>query len=185
MFIPNLAFYPRDAVSEAVSYIAMHQPARRAEVVKWFDEVFHYFIDHCDDNGIIETDLIGSMVIYCTRIKALELTETIKTMFEHDLVSVDFCGPFEDVEEELSGTINDDDIEPFLTIFDQYDYFRSATDDDEGPDVPDYQFPEKTFEKSSRSPYYKPQMPAIAAKTPGRNDPCSCGSGKKYKKCCM
>ncbi|MBV6738925.1 SEC-C metal-binding domain-containing protein, partial [Priestia megaterium] len=20
--------------------------------------------------------------------------------------------------------------------------------------------------------------------TPGRNDPCNCGSGKKYKKCC-
>lgn len=24
----------------------------------------------------------------------------------------------------------------------------------------------------------------IAEKKPGRNDPCSCGSGKKYKKCC-
>ncbi len=23
------------------------------------------------------------------------------------------------------------------------------------------------------------------AKKPGRNDPCSCGSGKKYKQCCM
>ncbi len=23
-----------------------------------------------------------------------------------------------------------------------------------------------------------------ADQTPGRNDPCSCGSGKKYKKCC-
>jgi len=23
-----------------------------------------------------------------------------------------------------------------------------------------------------------------AEKEPGRNDPCSCGSGKKYKKCC-
>jgi len=23
-----------------------------------------------------------------------------------------------------------------------------------------------------------------AAHTPGRNDPCSCGSGQKYKKCC-
>ena len=21
--------------------------------------------------------------------------------------------------------------------------------------------------------------------TPGRNDPCPCGSGKKYKKCCL
>jgi SWIM/SEC-C metal-binding protein len=24
----------------------------------------------------------------------------------------------------------------------------------------------------------------IAEKTVGRNDPCPCGSGKKYKKCC-
>ena len=27
--------------------------------------------------------------------------------------------------------------------------------------------------------------PAVkTAKTPGRNDPCPCGSGKKYKNCC-
>lgn len=26
--------------------------------------------------------------------------------------------------------------------------------------------------------------PLVKAATPGRNDPCSCGSGKKYKKCC-
>ncbi|MEA4847920.1 MAG: SEC-C metal-binding domain-containing protein, partial [Clostridiaceae bacterium] len=24
----------------------------------------------------------------------------------------------------------------------------------------------------------------IKAREPGRNDPCPCGSGKKYKKCC-
>lgn len=29
------------------------------------------------------------------------------------------------------------------------------------------------------------QQPHIAAVQPGRNDPCSCGSGKKYKKCCL
>lgn len=26
--------------------------------------------------------------------------------------------------------------------------------------------------------------PIHATKTPDRNDPCPCGSGKKYKKCC-
>jgi uncharacterized protein YecA (UPF0149 family) len=26
--------------------------------------------------------------------------------------------------------------------------------------------------------------PVHADATPGRNDPCPCGSGKKYKKCC-
>ena len=29
-----------------------------------------------------------------------------------------------------------------------------------------------------------PVEPIEADKTPGRNDPCPCGSGKKYKKCC-
>jgi SWIM/SEC-C metal-binding protein len=29
-----------------------------------------------------------------------------------------------------------------------------------------------------------PPTPVIAAATPSRNDPCPCGSGKKYKKCC-
>lgn len=36
------------------------------------------------------------------------------------------------------------------------------------------------------SPYdwLAPTKPFIAVKEPGRNDPCPCGSGKKYKKCC-
>jgi preprotein translocase subunit SecA len=28
------------------------------------------------------------------------------------------------------------------------------------------------------------KQPVIAQKKAGRNDPCPCGSGKKYKKCC-
>jgi preprotein translocase subunit SecA len=31
----------------------------------------------------------------------------------------------------------------------------------------------------------KKQVPAASAKSAGRNDPCPCGSGKKYKNCCM
>lgn len=30
-----------------------------------------------------------------------------------------------------------------------------------------------------------PQVPVKKAETIGRNDPCPCGSGKKYKKCCL
>lgn len=31
---------------------------------------------------------------------------------------------------------------------------------------------------------YKQSLIAVSNKTVGRNDPCPCGSGKKYKKCC-
>jgi len=38
------------------------------------------------------------------------------------------------------------------------------------------------------TPQYKKALPKISIKIPhadiGRNDPCPCGSGKKYKKCC-
>ena len=30
-----------------------------------------------------------------------------------------------------------------------------------------------------------PFVPAPGTKLPGRNDPCVCGSGRKYKKCCL
>lgn len=29
-----------------------------------------------------------------------------------------------------------------------------------------------------------PRLPIQTGGAPGRNDPCPCGSGKKYKKCC-
>jgi hypothetical protein len=31
----------------------------------------------------------------------------------------------------------------------------------------------------------EPRLPRVAAVVPGRNEPCPCGSGKKYKKCCL
>lgn len=34
-------------------------------------------------------------------------------------------------------------------------------------------------------PNLRKDRPTIAGKKIGRNDPCSCGSGKKYKKCCL
>jgi preprotein translocase subunit SecA len=30
----------------------------------------------------------------------------------------------------------------------------------------------------------QPPSQSFSSKKPGRNDPCPCGSGKKYKKCC-
>ena len=42
------------------------------------------------------------------------------------------------------------------------------------------EYPEPAPIEQSASP-----VPVKSAKTLGRNDPCLCGSGKKYKKCCL
>lgn len=38
--------------------------------------------------------------------------------------------------------------------------------------------------KESITTSYKRSKTVVKTKEPGRNDPCPCGSGKKYKKCC-
>ena len=49
------------------------------------------------------------------------------------------------------------------------------------------EFNEQDYEEIKRNfleMYTRAHTPFVKDKTPGRNDPCPCGSGKKYKKCC-
>ncbi len=47
---------------------------------------------------------------------------------------------------------------------------------------------EKDYQKQlpgeDDAPLPPPVEPIKSQQAPGRNDPCSCGSGKKYKQCC-
>jgi len=55
-----------------------------------------------------------------------------------------------------------------------------------GPERVSYVHPdaERPAQQAPRPQQPGARRPVRAAKTPGRNDPCPCGSGKKYKKCC-
>lgn len=67
---------------------------------------------------------------------------------------------------------------PFYTIFssaDQLDHWRSVL----GP-------LDRTRRGVYRLPWVLPeQVPTPRSRLPGRNEPCFCGSGKKFKRCCL
>ena len=44
--------------------------------------------------------------------------------------------------------------------------------------------PDKPEDIADLERLLNPPKPMVAEKKVGRNDPCPCGSGKKYKKCC-
>lgn len=44
--------------------------------------------------------------------------------------------------------------------------------------------PEKPEDIEELELLLNPPQPVVAEHSAGRNDPCRCGSGKKYKKCC-
>lgn len=59
-------------------------------------------------------------------------------------------------------------------------YFYKEEGDDDPLDSYDY-----PIDPPASNPFLYNPDPFIKKETPGRNDPCHCGSGKKYKKCCM
>ena len=49
-----------------------------------------------------------------------------------------------------------------------------------------YAGPQESDEgEESEDDFLAPAQPAISRRVPGRNAPCPCGSGKKYKRCCL
>ena len=74
----------------------------------------------------------------------------------------------------------------------QYAFSRTEAMEDAGTQVRDLQATQEAVSmadggEDSGSPMAETRRGGtyVAASEPGRNEPCSCGSGKKYKKCCM
>jgi len=63
--------------------------------------------------------------------------------------------------------------------------FRAWFTDSESPDAEKVHHERSSFTKVDGRWYFVfAGVPLINTATVGRNDPCPCGSGKKYKKCC-
>lgn len=102
----------------------------------------------------------------------------------------------EEVEEKLiaSSAFHQPDQSLTHTITDaweavaKWDFFspRQPSKADAWPLVPQGRLPlpPVTPERVLHDGSAYPAQPYLAPVKPGRNDPCSCGSGKKYKKCC-
>lgn len=58
-------------------------------------------------------------------------------------------------------------------------------DDNDFSAEDDYDSPDEDYSDFPSEYDWSPQQPIINENKTGRNDPCPCGSGKKYKKCCL
>lgn len=103
----------------------------------------------------------------CMDLKLIEHHDLIKKCFERKAVDIDHIGDLEEVEIEM-GLRTERETEKELTEM-QKQWLEAMSGID---DILDYEEP--TLIPSVQD---EPKV--------GRNDPCPCGSGKKYKKCCM
>lgn len=166
--------YSKSCASEALCQMVLHHPEKREEVLNVFTETLERFTNATLDDGIIDSDFLGFTISDILDCKMHELKPVIKTLFELGYVSTGISGNYKEVEKAFDREDKFSRKRNVYTIFDLYDEVTTTWagyTEREGDVYDNYQ------------PAFN-QQPIISDKI-GRNDPCPCGSGKKYKKCCM
>lgn len=114
--------------------------------------------------AVDDAALAGIVVAALMNLKAVEAIGAIRLAYQENRVDWNICGDLEDVELDLGLRTQRDTPRPHYNMLDVV-----AKD-------------EHSFEEDDQSVI---QQVIRAEPKVGRNDPCPCGSGKKYKKCCL
>ncbi len=178
---PKLYLYSKFFVSEAVIRIPAKFPEKRTEILNWCREWLNFYIEKSEDPAYTDIEYAGLLISSITDAGLHELLPEIKQLFESKSVAVYICGDYKEIVEDIHSKdfVYYDQLEK--SIFENYNILNGDFD---GLEIKNEDGFEKGFFNDSRfinelqQPEYK--LPKI-----GRNDPCPCGSGKKYKKCCL
>lgn len=156
---PAESEYIHVMVMDALAEIALAHAGSRTRVTDIFQA---YMIKPNTAAKGLNGCLIGQLI----ELRATELIEDIRHLFSLECVDLFCVGDLEDVEIALG--FRSERATPRPNLF----FGKTIT-----PDLDD----------DWDAPYdaFAPQQPLVRlAPKIGRNDPCTCGSGKKYKKCC-
>jgi hypothetical protein len=158
------------------------------------DEVLGYLRELCGKLEREENDLWLGVVDCAINLHPGPLLEELRRLFAEGLVD-EQSFRWRDVEESdaypLDFALAQLPLKerPFTTAADELARWHCFHPDfkwkDEAEDFEGVDLPEESPLPSLFSDYAPPPLPYVASPKVGRNDPCPCGSGKKYKKCCL
>jgi len=165
--------YCRSVISDAVEQVAWHEPERRDEVLDWFKAVLQNQQSWESDSPGFSTTGNGFTIDSLINLQATELLPDIKALFEMNYVNPGVAGDYEEVISLMESPCLFDPKRNIMSLENRYRELHS-----------DFSRPERDTD------YFDDHIivnnePVVKPKKIGRNDPCPCGSGKKYKKCCM
>jgi hypothetical protein len=173
---PQTCIWSRSAALRSLLVLFKEGILERGFILSYIKDLFHH-ASFIDDEGAMAI-LIG---VACD-LYPDEIYTEIKEAYEKDRVNTTWIG-IRDVdrtlqlgkEEALRRNIYENSHFDVITdVIEETKWWAYA----KGPEKKSMMRKESFFDSSSIP--FKREMPKI-----GRNDPCLCGSGKKYKKCCL
>lgn len=178
---PNAYFWSRSAALRALALRTLEGDFERSKLLAWLSSEAEREAERMVDNDLqpeqgSETDYLAELVVTMEEIGASELSDQVGEWFADGLIEDSF-NKLDETQKRLArdwASCVSDELahgwgypRDIVGEIGRWACFQpDEDDDDESDDAPSH--------------------PPIVRETPkvGRNDPCTCGSGKKYKKCC-
>jgi len=177
MLEPAVDTHTKLLVNEVVEQLALRSIESKKDVIKWYKDIFKHFLNCKIEDNIIDSDLIAFMTSSVIDFNGFELLPEIEKLYNMGYATHSVAGDIDEVK-NLFKEANLEEPEEILPINKRYDEFVRNWYDSEDQDseniMPQNQF--ANFESNNV---------VDSKKVVGRNEPCPCGSGKKYKKCCL
>jgi len=196
--------FTRTEVSSALTQIALHHPERRKEIIDLYRNIIQFFSNNKADKAIIDEYVIGFIISDIVELNGKELLPEIQILFDSRIVDESISGDMKEVISIINKMHSYSDEEGFKKDLQNYfelkeelaswntsdsnefDFLTDEGDEEENEKEYYNDWEEiKEGEEDTTQYFYSGSKPFVHA-TPkvGRNDPCPCGSGRKYKKCC-
>jgi hypothetical protein len=159
----------RSSALRALNYAVVGGLVSREEILDFYSTLFK------GDEAATDDEFWSFVAYTVYELYPEELMDVIKKAFEDDLIDPDFIGPesFEKAlqqgkEQTLARLREDFERQSLDDVHEHISWW--AWFDEPAEEIP--------------QPVFPPIVQSLQkAKKPGRNDPCWCGSGKKYKHC--
>lgn len=182
----QLSYDSKIGVAHGMLHIGFKYPkSKQSEIVESYRDIFSDFLIHKENDDLVDTDLISQMVWNCLYLDSASLSDVIQALYDNNLVEPNIVGDKDTVLKELNNpNYRESYRQPFFDdIYELYDYLYDNWIEKNLPeeDIPT----ENTSELlDTQNPLSSPEE-LIDYSDVGRNDPCPCGSGRKYKHCCL
>lgn len=175
---PNIDTFSKTPANKALTQLYYHQQHLQPAIINGYKELTVYFVEHKDDEDLIDTELIADIACTMRDISLAELNEDIKLLYQHELVFLGYAGTYESLTSSPESDWSTKEIHGIVDLYHEaVTTWNGYKDDFFKKDFLDAHF----FDDDMGV-----QQPIVRSEPKiGRNDPCPCGSGKKYKKCCL
>jgi hypothetical protein len=174
--------YSKLVITSALTQAVLHYPEKRLEVLAIFEEVLTTILNTDKTSNLLDTDLVAFLICDGLEAGLIELMPLIEKLYEKNYVSIGVCGNLESVKKDFNKEDKYNYKKEIRNIFEYYDYL---TEPDSRFDAQEGSFMQNDVYDDDYSDYEEVKTMPVSVVNIGRNDPCPCGSGKKYKKCCI